>query len=61
MFTGFELQQVHRTDSGHHEGNLARDAEIGRSNDERASQWVVRRATVREMLADLFRSDRRLS
>jgi hypothetical protein len=61
MFTGFELQQVRRTDSGHHEGNLSRDAEIGRSTSERASQRVVRRATVREMLADLFRSDRRLS
>jgi hypothetical protein len=61
MFNGFELQQIHRTDSGHHEGNVTHDAEIARSSGERASQRVVRRATVREMLADLFRSDRRLS
>jgi hypothetical protein len=60
MFTGYELQQVQRIDSGHREGNVAHDAEISRSNGERASQRVVRRATVREMLADLFRNDRRL-
>ena len=61
MSSGFELQQIHRTDSGHHDGNVTRDAEIGRSTTERASQRVVRRATLREMLASLLRSDRRIS
>ena len=60
MFTGYELQ-VQRIEAGHHEGNVAHDTEIARSTADRASQRVVRRATVREMLADLFRSDRRLS
>ncbi|MET0819794.1 MAG: hypothetical protein ABWY58_02425 [Aeromicrobium sp.] len=59
MFTGYELQ-VQRIEAGHCEANVAHDAEISRSNDERASQRVVRRATVREMIADLFRNDRRL-
>jgi hypothetical protein len=61
MFSGFELHQVPRSDSGHHEGIVSRDAEIGRSTSERAHQRVVRRATVREMLANLLRSDRRIS
>ena len=61
MASGFELQQIHRTDSGHHDRNVTHDAEISRSTTERAAQRVVRRATLREMLASLLRSDRRIS
>ncbi|KAA1376491.1 hypothetical protein [Aeromicrobium fastidiosum] len=61
MFSGFELHASPRTDTGHHEGTLSHDAEIGRATAERASQRVVRRATLREMLASLLRSDRRIS
>ena len=61
MSSGFEIHASPRTDSGHHEGTLSRDAEIGRSTSDRPHQRVARRATLREMLASLLRSDRRIS